>query len=75
MCQTEAARRAPDRHAMDRHLMRLSDLQYQIIQRQIRLGSHPRRNPVLQTAQLAMPAAITLPARLQRGVNALAQHT
>lgn len=54
MHQTGAAQRPPDRHAADRHLVRISDFQHQIIQRQNRLGRHPRRDPVPQRGQLAV---------------------
>jgi len=65
MCQAETAEGAPDRHAMDRHFMLIADFQNRIIQRGIRPCSHPCRDPIPQTAQLAMPAAITLSARLK----------
>ena len=64
MRQAEAAEGAPDRDAMDRHPMPIRNFQHQIIQRQVRLGGHPCRDPIPQTAQLAMPAAIALSARL-----------
>ena len=50
---------------MDRHLVRLGDLQNQIIECQIRLRFHPALDPVSQTSELAMPAAIALGTRLQ----------
>jgi hypothetical protein len=50
---------------MNRHLMRIRDCQHQIIQRQIGPGIHARPDPVLQTAQFAMPAAIALRPRFQ----------
>jgi hypothetical protein len=50
---------------MHHHLMLIGNFQNQIIQREIRLGSHPRRDPVPQTVQLAMNAA-TAPARPSR---------
>ena len=65
MRQAETAQGAPDRHAMDRHLVRLSNFQHQIIQREVGFGCHPHRDPVPQTGQLSMPAAITLSARLK----------
>lgn len=65
MRQAETAEGAPDRDAMDRHLMRIRNFQHQIIQRQVGLGGHPCRDPGTQTAQLAMPAAIALSARRQ----------
>jgi len=65
MCQAEAAERTPDRHAMDRHLVRFGDFQHQVIQRQIGFGLHSRLQPASQTTQLAMAATIALGARLQ----------
>ncbi len=65
MCQTETAEGAPDRHAMDRQLVLVGNLQNQIIQREIRLVSHACRDPFPQRAQLAMTAAIALDTRLQ----------
>jgi hypothetical protein len=74
MRQAEAAEGAPDRDAMDRHPMPIRNFQHQIIQRQVRLGGHPCRDPIPQTAQLAMPAAIALSARLQPTSLALQDH-
>ena len=65
MRQAQAAQGAPDRYAMDRHFVIIGNFQNQIIQREIRLGCHPCRDPIPQTAQLAMTAAIALPTRLQ----------
>jgi len=59
---------------MDRHLVLNGNFQNQIIQRQIRLGIHPRRHPAPQTPQLAMPAAIALRARLKPTRLALQYH-
>ena len=50
---------------MDRHLVFIGDFQHQTIQREVGLGRHPRRDPVPQPGQLAMPAAIALDTRLQ----------
>lgn len=74
MRQTETAQGAPDRHAMDSHLVRIGNFQHQIIQREVGLGRHPRRDPVPQTGQLAMPATITLSARLQPTCLAFQDH-
>src|SRR6056297_684100 len=74
MRQTETAQGAPDRHAMDRHLVRIGNFQHQIIQREVGLGRHPCRDPVPQTGQLAMPAAISLSARLQPACLAFQNH-
>ena len=63
MRQAEAAQGAPDRHAMYRQPVLIGYLQHRIIQRETSLGRHPRRDPVPQTGQLAMPAAITFGAR------------
>jgi len=65
MCQTETAEGAPDRHAMDRHLVLVGNFENQIIQREIRLLRHACRDPSPQRAQLAMTAAIALDTRLQ----------
>jgi len=65
MRQSETAQGAPDRYAMDRNLVFIGDFQHQIIQREVRLGRHPRRDPVPQPGQLAMPPAIALDTRLQ----------
>ena len=59
---------------MDRHFVIIGNFQNQIIQREIRLGSHPCRDPISQTAQLAMTAAIALPTRLQTTRLALQDH-
>lgn len=74
MRQTETAQGAPDRHAMDRHLVLIGYFQHQIIQREVGLGRHPCRDPVPQTGQLAMPAAISLSARLQPACLAFQDH-
>src|SRR6056297_1167242 len=74
VCQSETMERPPDRHAMDRHLVLIGNFQHQIIQREVGLGRHPRRDPVPQTAQLAMPAAISLSARLQPACLAFQDH-
>ena len=63
--------RPPDRHAMDRHLVLIGNFQNQVIQREVGLGRHPRRDPVPQTAQLAMPPAVALNTRLQSACLAL----
>ena len=57
---TETVQAAPDRHAMDRHLVCLSNFQHQIIQREVGFGCYPHRDPVPQTGQFSMPSAITL---------------
>ena len=59
---------------MDRYLVFIGNLQNQIIQRQIRFGSHACRDPILQTAQLAMTTTIALGARLQPARLALQHH-
>ena len=59
---------------MDRYLVFIGNLQNQIIQRQIRFGSHACRDPILQTAQLAMTTTIALGARLQPARLALQNH-
>jgi hypothetical protein len=38
----------------DGHLVRISDFQHRIIQRQTRLNRHPRCDPVPQRGQLAV---------------------
>lgn len=74
MCQAKTAEGAPDRYAMDGHLVHICNFENQIIQREIRLGSHPYRDPIPQPAQLAMTAAIALGTRLQPARLALQQH-
>lgn len=74
MRQAETAQGAPDRHAMHRHLVLIGSFQHQIIQREIRLGSHPRHDPASQTGQLSMTAAIALPTRLQPARPVLQDH-
>lgn len=68
MCQAKTAEGAPDRYAMDGHLVLICNFENQIIQCEIRLGSHPYRDPIPQSAQLAMTAAIALGTRLQSEV-------
>ena len=50
---------------MDHYLVLFGNFENQVIQRQVGLGRYPCRDPVPQTAQLAMPATVALPARLQ----------
>lgn len=45
--------------------MRISNFKHQIIQREVGLGRHTRCDPVPQMSQFAVPATITLLARLQ----------
>lgn len=59
---------------MDRHLVLIGNFQNQVIKREVGLGRHPRRDPVPQTAQLAMPAAVALNTRLQSTRLALQDH-
>ena len=65
MRQTETAKRAPDRHAMDYLLVRITNFQHQINQREVGLGRHPRHYPFLQTGQFAMHATISPAAQFQ----------
>lgn len=74
MGQAKTAEGAPDRYAMDGHLVLICNFENQIIQCEIWLGSHPYRDPIAQPAQLAMTAAIALGTRLQPACLALQQH-
>ncbi|MFC6640016.1 hypothetical protein [Sulfitobacter sediminilitoris] len=65
---------APDRWAIHSHLVRFRDFQHLIIQREIRLGSHPCTDPITQKAQLAMTAAIDLGKWLQPARLGLQDH-
>lgn len=51
--------------------MFIGDLQHHIIQRDVGLGRHPRRDPFPQRSKLAMPFAITLETWLQPASFAL----
>ncbi len=74
MCQAETAEGPSIRYAMDRHRVLIGNFQSQIIQREIRLGCHPCRDPAPQSAQLTMTAAIALSSRLQSARLALQHH-
>lgn len=56
---------------MDCYLVIIANFHNKVIQREVGLGHHPCRDPVPQTAQLAMPTAVALSARLQPACLAL----
>jgi len=74
MRQAEAAQGTPNRHTFDIDLMRIGSFQHPIIQREVGLSCHPHRDPVPQTGQFSIPAAVTLSARLKPTCLAFQDH-
>src|SRR6056297_1547495 len=64
--QPEPAQRPPDCAAVDVDTMCLGQVRDQFIERDLALGRDPGVDPVGQTRQLAVPAAVALPSRRQR---------
>lgn len=74
MCQLEATQEPPDREAVDAYAVVIRQFAHQIVQRQIRLLGHPRRDPIPQADQLAVTPATALSARCQPARRALEDH-
>lgn len=66
MRQTETVKRARDRYRMHCDPMRVRQFRRDLVKRQVGFDCDPRGNPILNTDQFAMAAAIALPARFDR---------
>lgn len=60
MALAEPVQPVADRRAVDRHALRLLQLQAQLVQRQITFLGQPGQHPVGQVAQLAASAPVAL---------------
>lgn len=74
MCQTETAQEPPDRDTVNGDAVLVSQFSHQIVQRQIWLRVHPRRDPALHGDQFTMPTAIALGAGFKPARLALQDH-
>jgi len=66
MRQAECAKRAPHSDGMYSDRVLHGQFSRDFVQRQIRLGRDPCRNPIPARGQLAMPSTIALRARFDR---------